>query len=151
MSEIVILKQGNDDTSNEIVVSFSDTNVFKNSTKKKDSGNAVLHNKIPLCYNEVPFHFLYHLHGSWIKTNKIAGFLKKVSEDTLVLHSLHEGLLEVSLDEGPFYVKKDDMNYSHLLFLVKDHEKSIAEERQKLASFKKRINDMLASGKMKLT
>jgi len=150
MSEVILLKEDGENASNEIIVSFSDNVTPKNNTKKKGTDDT-LHTRIPLCYNEVPYRFLCHLHGSWIKTNKVSGFLKKVSSDTLVLHSLHEGLLEVSLDEGPFYVKKDDMNYSHLLFLVKDHEKSIAEERQKLASFKKRINDMLASGKMKLT
>jgi hypothetical protein len=105
---------------------------------------------ILLEYEEIPVKYLQHLHGSWIKYSKGNGFLKKVTEHTIVIHDIKEGIAEVSMEEGPFYVKKTDSNYQHLVWLIKDHEKQINEERSKLLEFKKKINDMLSSGKLKI-
>lgn len=153
MDEIIISKESDDSACvsnpDEITISFSTNIEPKKGLKKTRIYN--LQPKIPLYYSEVQPKFLYHLHGSWIKTAKVAGFLKKISQDTIILHSLHEGLIEISIDDGPFYIKKDDMNYCHLLLLIKDYEKNIADEKHKLMLFKKKINDMLASGKIKFT
>jgi hypothetical protein len=100
-------------------------------------------------YDEVPVKYMYHLHGSWIKCNKGNGFLKKVSQDTVIIHDIKEGIIEISVDEAPFHVKKTDLNYQHLIWLIKDHENQLNKEKIKFLEFRNKMNKMITEGKLK--
>lgn len=147
------------DTIGEIIVNIESKKQTKHkseaNTKQQGSNTNNLEYKLKsnhlAGYEEVSHKYLYHLHGSWIKCEKGNGFLKKVSQDTLVIHDIKEGISEISIDEGPFYVKKTDLNYQYLLWLVKDHEKQIQQEKVKFLDFKNKINNMITNGKLKFT
>lgn len=101
-----------------------------------------------------------HFHGMWLRySNKTSGklfqggFLDLIENDQATLRCPASKNISISIDSHTFYIKETNENYIALKRLLNEHSRDIylkESEIEELKSFKKRILNLLETGKIKI-